>query len=82
MSRPLKAAAFLGERRWAETAEAVRATRKTSEKTAIVAVYLESLADSDVAVAATFLAGRTFPETDPRKTGLGWAAISATRIQT
>ena len=65
-------------RRWAETAEAVRATRKTSEKTAIVAVYLESLADSDVAVAATFLAGRTFPETDPRKTGLGWAAISAT----
>ena len=27
-------------RRWAETAEAVRATRKTSEKSAIVAAYL------------------------------------------
>lgn len=65
-------------RRWAETAEAVRAACKTSEKTALVAGYLGSLVDDDMAIAATFLAGRAFPETDPRKTGLGWAAISAT----
>ena len=65
-------------RRWAETAEAVRSTRKTSEKTAIVADYLESLADADIAIAAAFFSGRAFAEADPRKTGLGWAAISAT----
>jgi DNA ligase-1 len=65
-------------RRWAETAEAVRATRRTSEKVAIVAEYLRSLDDDDdLAVAAVFLSGRPFPERDQRRTGLGWAAISS-----
>ena len=64
-------------RRWAETAESIRATRKTSEKTAIVAAYLVSLAEADLAHAATFLSGRAFAASDARKTGLGWAAIAA-----
>ena len=63
-------------RTWAETAERVRATRKTSEKSAIVADYLRSLHDDDLAIATVFLSGRAFPECDLRNTGLGWAAIS------
>jgi DNA ligase-1 len=65
-------------RRWAEIAGQVRETRKTSEKVAIVAAYLDSLGDEDLATAVVFLSGRAFPVTDPRKAGLGWAAISST----
>ena len=68
-------------RRWADTAERIRATRKTLEKSGIVAEYLCSLAatdtDTDLATATVFLSGRPFPERDQRQTGLGWAAISA-----
>jgi DNA ligase-1 len=63
--------------RWAETAERVRATRKTSEKSATVAGYLRSLDDTDLAIAAVYLSGRPFPERDQRKIGLGWRAVSA-----
>ena len=59
-----------------ETAEAVRATRATSEKSRIVAEYLRSLDASALPVAAVFLSGRPFPERDQRKIGLGWRAIS------
>jgi DNA ligase 1 len=64
-------------RRWAETAERIRATRRTSEKTAIVADYLRALDAADLATAAVFLSGRAFPERDQRRTGLGWAAIAS-----
>ena len=67
-------------RRWAETAEAVRATRRTSEKVRLVAEYLRDLDDADLAAAAVFLSGRPFPERDQRKIGLGWAAISAVAL--
>lgn len=63
-------------RRWAETAEAVRATRATSVKATTVADYLRSLDDEDLDIAAVFLSGRPFPERDQRKTGLGWRAIT------
>ena len=62
--------------RWAETAEAIRATRATSKKSAIVAEYLRSLATDDLPIAAVFLSGRPFPERDQRKSGLGWRAIT------
>jgi DNA ligase-1 len=68
-------------RRWAEAAEGVRGTRRTSEKVAIVAAYLGSLDTRDLATAAVFLSGRPFPERDQRRTGLGWAAISAAAQQ-
>jgi DNA ligase-1 len=62
-------------RRWSEIAERVAATSKTSEKTAILASYLASLAPDDLPVAAVFLAGRPFP--DQRTIGVGWAGLSA-----
>src|SRR5688500_16163517 len=67
-------------RRWADTAEAVRGTRKTSEKVAIVADYLRTLEGPDLATAVVFLSGRAFPERDLRTTGLGWSAIGAAAL--
>jgi DNA ligase-1 len=64
-------------RRWAETADRVSATTKTSEKTAILAAYLGSLDAADLPVAAVFLTGRPFPETDQRTIGIGWAGLAA-----
>ncbi|HEY3334471.1 MAG TPA: ATP-dependent DNA ligase [Candidatus Limnocylindrales bacterium] len=63
-------------RRWSEIAERVAATTKTSEKTAILADYLASLAPDELPVAAVFLTGRPFPETDQRTIGVGWSGIS------
>jgi DNA ligase-1 len=64
-------------RRWSEVAERVAGTTKTSEKTAILAEYLASLAPDELPVAAVFLTGRPFPETDQRSIGLGWSGLSA-----
>ena len=64
-------------RRWSETAERVAATRRTTEKVAILSDYLRSLSPAELPIAVTYLSGRPFPERDPRTTGLGWAAISA-----
>ncbi len=62
--------------RWAETAERIGATRKTSEKADTVAEYLRTLDDDDLATAVVFLSGRPFPERDQRRTGLGWRVVS------
>jgi len=64
-------------RRWAEIADRVAATTKTSEKTAVLADYLATLSSADLPVAAVFLTGRPFPETDPRTIGVGWSGLSA-----
>jgi DNA ligase-1 len=64
-------------RRWAETAEAVRATRATTRKTAIVADYLRMLDEAELATAAVFFSGRAFPARDQRVAGLGWRAVTA-----
>jgi len=64
-------------RRWAEIADRVAATTKTSEKTSILADYLATLDADDLPVAAVFLTGRPFPETDPRTIGVGWSGLSA-----
>ena len=47
--------------RFARTCEAVAATSKKLEKTALVADYLRSLSLSEAAIAALFLSGRPFP---------------------
>lgn len=65
-----------GMRRWAETAESIAATRRTSEKVAILAAYLATCSADELPLAAVFMAGRPFPERDPRSTGLGWSAIA------
>jgi DNA ligase-1 len=64
-------------RRWSEVARAVAATTKTSEKTALLAVYLGDLPPADLPIACTFFSGRPFPENDPRTTGLGWSTAAA-----
>ncbi len=63
-------------RRWSEVADHVAATSKTSEKTAILAEYLASLAPEALPVAAVFLTGRPFPEADGRSIGVGWSGLA------
>lgn len=64
-------------RRWSLLAERLAATSRTSEKTALLADYFHTLDADELPIAAVFLTGRAFAETDARKTGIGWAAISA-----
>src|SRR5271166_6193111 len=47
--------------RLAETGEAIAATTKKLQKTAIVADYLKSRTAEEAAVSAVFLSGRAFP---------------------
>ncbi len=63
-------------RQWSDVAEAIAATRSTAAKVATVARYLRVLSDQELPIAAVFLSGRAFPETDARTTGLGWRAVS------
>ncbi|HVA87131.1 MAG TPA: hypothetical protein VNF73_12565 [Candidatus Saccharimonadales bacterium] len=62
--------------RWSVVAEKVAATTRTSEKTSLLAGYLSSLGPDELPIAAVFLTGRPFPESDQRATGLGWATIA------
>jgi len=64
-------------RRWSELAERVAGTTRTSEKTGLLAEYFRLLDPGDLPIAAVFLTGRAFPETDQRATGLGWATMAA-----
>jgi DNA ligase 1 len=64
-------------RAWAEIAETIAATTRTSEKTRLLAEYLRSLDVEDLAIAAVFFTGRPFREADQRTVGLGWAAVAA-----
>ncbi len=64
-------------RRWAETADRVAATTRTSAKTAILADYLAALPADDLPAAAVFLTGRPFAAADPRTVGVGWAGLAA-----
>ncbi len=66
--------------RWAETAEAVAATSRTSEKASILADYLRTLDDETLSIGCVFLTGRTFAQADQRTLGLGWASIRAAVI--
>jgi len=59
----------------------VSATTKTSEKTAILADYLASLAPDELPIAAVFLTGRPFPEVDQRSVGIGWSGIAASVLR-
>ncbi len=63
--------------RWAELAERISATTRTSAKVGAVAAYLPTLSDAALPVAVVYLSGRTFPERDARTTGVGWAQIGA-----
>ena len=73
---PRPAATIGAMRDWSETADAIAATRRTSEKVALLAGYLARCSPEELPLAAVFMAGRPFPERDPRSTGLGWSAIA------
>ena len=64
-------------REWSETADAIAATRRTSEKVAILAAYLARCSGDELPLAAVFMAGRPLPERDARSTGLGWRAVAS-----
>jgi DNA ligase 1 len=63
-------------RNFAQTAEAVAATTKKSEKVRLVADYLRSLPLEEAARAAIFFTGRTFPRNDSRTLSVGGALLS------
>jgi hypothetical protein len=64
-------------RRWSDLAGRVAATTRTSEKTGLLADYFRTLSADELPIAAVFLTGRAFAETDQRSTGLGWATMAA-----
>jgi DNA ligase-1 len=62
-------------RRWAELADRIAATTRTSEKVSAVAAYLRDLSGEELPIAVTFLSGRPFAERDARKSGIGWSQL-------
>jgi DNA ligase 1 len=60
---------------FARTADAIAATTKRNEKSALLGEYFSSLSDADLAVAARFLAGYIFPLWDQRTTNIGGSAL-------
>jgi DNA ligase-1 len=62
-------------RRWAELADRIAATTRTSEKVSAVAAYLPDLSAEELPIAVTFLSGRPFAERDARKSGIGWSQL-------
>lgn len=61
--------------RFAETADAVKATPRKLEKVALLAAYLSSLDTDDAARAALYLTGRPFPQASDQRLNLGWSAM-------
>src|SRR5580658_5736250 len=62
-------------RKLAETCEAIAATTKKLEKTAIVAGYLQSRSVEEAAVSAVFLAGRVFAAWEDATLQVGGAMV-------
>ncbi len=61
--------------RFVEVADAVKATAAKLEKIALLQAYLRALHTDDAAIAAVFLTGRPFPQSDPRTLTLGWSIV-------
>ena len=61
--------------RLAQTCDAVAATTKKLEKTALVAIYLRSLPVEEAALAAIFLSGRPFPTYEEATLQIGGALL-------
>ncbi|MDE2572131.1 MAG: ATP-dependent DNA ligase [bacterium] len=62
---------------FAETAERIAATAPTLEKLEILAAYLRTLGDDDLAAATLFFSGSPFAPREQRALSLGWSAIRA-----
>lgn len=62
-------------KRFAQTAEAIAATRKRNEKIRLLADYFRSVPVSDAALAAVFLSGLPFPRHEEKTLQVGGATI-------
>lgn len=70
---------------FAELGEAIAATPAKLEKVRLLADYLRSLDDTQLPLAARYLTGKAFAQSDPRTLQVGWAVIfralmAATRL--
>ncbi len=62
--------------RLAELCRDLEGTTKRNQKTALIGEFLRSLSPEEVAQATLFLAGKPFPESDPRVLEISYATIS------
>jgi DNA ligase-1 len=61
--------------RFVETADAIAATTKRLEKSALLGAYLDGVDDDHLPIAARFISGRIFPLHDQRTINIGGAAV-------
>ena len=61
--------------RFADVGEAVAATPAKLEKIRLLSDYMRSLTTDQLPIAATYLTGRAFAQSDPRVLQVGWAVI-------
>lgn len=62
-------------------ANQLKGTTKKLEKISLLARYLASLDTGSAALAALYLTGRPFPQTDARTLNLGWAVIKRALLE-
>ena len=60
----------------AQLCRKVEATPKRNEKTALISAFLKSISPEEVPLATLFLAGKSFPESDPRVLEISYASVS------
>ena len=60
----------------AQLCRRVEATTKRNEKIALISTFLKSIGPEEVPLATLFLAGKAFPESDPRVLEISYATIS------
>ena len=60
----------------AQLCRRVEATTKRNEKIALISTFLKSASSEDVPLATLFLAGKAFPESDPRVLEISYATVS------
>jgi DNA ligase-1 len=63
----------------AQLCQRVEATSKRNEKIAIISNFLKSIGPEEVPLATLFLAGKAFPESDPRVLEISYATVSEAR---
>jgi DNA ligase 1 len=73
VDRLTKATPFL---ELAQLCRRVEATTKRNEKIALISAFLKSISPEEVPLATLFLAGKPFPESDPRVLEISYATVS------
>src|SRR5437660_11315632 len=60
----------------AKLCQKVEATTKRNEKIALISTFIKSIGTEEVPLATLFLAGKAFPESDPRVLEISYATVS------